>query len=231
MSIQRLLTGKKALLLDMNGTFMFEHDRFSTESNYHEYYRLIGGTLGREQINRTIEAAYNYLDYRYTRKEYIRRFPTVEHAVRATERQTLDEKELARIVETFSYHEMGQIYQEYAEGLKSLAQRFTLGLVSDIWSPKQPWQRLFDKMGLTTLFSGWSFSSDHGMIKPAAEPFEMVLDQLGFKKHQVLVIGDSVQRDLGGAQAAGIDCMLVGGASHENAVLCRPSLLNLLSDA
>ena len=227
MSFQNLPAGKKALLLDMNGTFMFGHDRFSKEEDYYQYYRSTGGNLDSEQVRNIVESAYGYLDSRYADQEYRYRFPSLEYAIRATDRISLDENELDRIVETFSFHEMGYIPEEYAGALKSLAQQYSLGLVSDLWSPKHQWQKLLDEMGLSRLFTGCSFSSDHGTVKPAAEPFEEVLHQLKLEKNQAIVIGDSIRRDLGGALAAGIDCILVGGACHQDAVSCLPSLLDL----
>ncbi len=70
-----------------------------------------------------------------------------------------------------------------------------------------------------------SFSSDHGMIKPSPKPFELVLEKLHILNTQAIVIGDSLRRDLGGAKNAGIDCILVGGAKHQDALGAFSSLL------
>lgn len=40
------------------------------------------------------------------------------------------------------------------------------------------------------------------------------------------MVGDSVRRDLGGAKAAGIDCVLVGGAEHPDARGCYENLID-----
>ena len=55
-----------------------------------------------------------------------------------------------------------------------------------------------------------------------------MVEKLGIQTTQALVIGDSVRRDLGGAKAAGIDCVLVGGSKSEDAVCCLESMLTLL---
>lgn len=73
-----------------------------------------------------------------------------------------------------------------------------------------------------------SFSSDHGIVKPSPKPFEFVLDQLNILNAQAIIIGDSPRRDLGGAKNAGIDCILVGGAKHPDALGTFRSLLDLL---
>ena len=70
-----------------------------------------------------------------------------------------------------------------------------------------------------------SFSSDLGMVKPSPRPFELVLNTLGLGCSDAVVIGDSIRRDLGGAMAAGIDCILVGGATHNQALASYRDLL------
>jgi FMN phosphatase YigB (HAD superfamily) len=229
MSHLNWITDKIALLLDMNGTFMFGQDRFSKDCNYHDYYRSVGGTLGKQQVNQSIEAAYNYLDVRYPQAAYRYAFPSIEAALKATCGLPIveDEVELERLIKTFTYHELGHISEAYVLALKSLAQRYTLGLVADIWAPKQSWVNLFEQTGISACFSACSFSSDHGIVKPAKEPFEMVIQQLGIEKNQALVIGDCPRRDLGGAVAAGMDCVLVGGATHDKARYACSSLLQL----
>jgi FMN phosphatase YigB (HAD superfamily) len=123
------------LLLDMNGTFMFNGDRFSQERDYSIVYHQLGGTLSAERVNRC---------------------------------------------------------------------------------------------GVLGLCEAASFSSDCGMVKPSPQPFQSVLDRMQVSPQDAVVIGDSVRRDLGGAIAAGIDCILVGGATHSSAIGCRSSLLELV---
>ena len=56
------------------------------------------------------------------------------------------------------------------------------------------------------------------------------MEQLALPKESCIVIGDSVRRDLGGAFAAGIDCILVGGALDERAIGTYPNLLELCNE-
>lgn len=44
-----------------------------------------------------------------------------------------------------------------------------------------------------------------------------------------IVIGDSARRDLGGAIAAGMDCILVGGAIQPSAFATVANLLNIVA--
>lgn len=222
-----MFSEKKALLLDMNSTFMFGEDNFGASEDFSRHYHEIGGTLSKAEINRIIRSVYDYLDERYPDETYRHNFPSVESAIKQTIPDELARDEISKIVDTFAFHEIGYIPNEYIEALHKLNQQFQLAVVIDIWAPKSPWLGLFEASGIDTLFSASSFSSDHGMVKPSPKPFELVIEQLAIKKQQGLVIGDSVRRDLGGAKAAGIDCVLVGGAEHPHAVACYPNLLAL----
>ena len=222
-----IFDGKKALLLDMNSTFMFGEDRFGSSEDYFEHYSTLEGTLSRPKINSIIRGIYEYLSARYPDEKYRHHFPSVEQALSATSDQPYDDEEIQRIVATFAHYELGSIPTAHAHALCILKQRFILGAVIDIWSPKTAWLETFRRSGVHTLFAGMSFSSDHGMVKPSPKPFELVLNQLNIPKTQAVVVGDSPRRDLGGAKNAGIDCILVGGAAHHDALGHFSSLLEL----
>lgn len=211
----------------MNSTFMFGEDRFGASEDFSTHYFKIGGALPKAEINRVIRAAYAYLDARYPDEEYRHCFPSVERALREVANCSLDEDEIKRIVDTFSFHELGHIPKEYIAALHTLRQRFMLAAVIDIWSPKKAWLETFEHAGIAGLFSALSFSSDHGMVKPSPKPFELVLNQLGIANTEAVVVGDSPRRDLGGARNAGIDCILVGGATHPHALRNLGNLLEL----
>jgi len=224
-----MFTGKKALLLDMNSTFMFGEDRFSESEDFSAHYFRIGGTLPESEINRIVRGAYRYLEARYPDENYRHSFPSLESAVLQIVGETLHRDEVEKIIETFSFHELGYIPNEYAAALHKLRQRFRLAAVIDIWSPKKAWLKEFERAGISGLFSATSFSSDHGMVKPSPKPFELVLSQLGISGSEAVVVGDSPRRDLGGAKSAGIDCILVGGAEHPDALKSFDNLLQLCS--
>ncbi len=220
-----MYSNKSVLLLDMNSTFMFGEDNFGSSEDFSKYYHKIGGILSTEEINRIIRAVYSYLDERYPDENFRHTFPTIEVVLKTIVNQEFPEEEVSKVVNTFAQHEIGCIPSEYIEVLHTLSKNFKLAVVIDIWAPKITWVRLFEKLGINELFSASSFSSDHGMVKPSPKPFELVIEQLDVNKDQSLVIGDSIRRDLGGAQAAGIDCVLVGGSQHSNAVGCYENLL------
>lgn len=221
---------KNTLLLDMNGTFMFGEDRFGDSENFSIHYNRLGGALRPTMVNQIIREAYNYLDKRYTDESYQNCFPSVKSAIFEVSDKSLDASEINRLTEVFSHHELGQIPDAFVEVLQKLHRDFTLAAVIDIWAPKPPWLNAFQNTGTDKLFSATSFSSDHGMVKPSPKPFELVLRQLGKKRSEAVVIGDSVRRDLGGAKNADIDCILVGGARHPYALRNFKDLLEFYSE-
>ncbi len=222
---EKMFADKKALLLDMNSTFMFGEDRFGISEDFSNHYYKIGGILPKNEINQIIRSAYKYLDERYPDEKYRHNFPSLESAIQRVAKSKLSEEERTKIINTFAFHELGHIPNEYRVALHELKQYFLLAVVIDIWAPKQAWLNLFETSGISDLFSGMSFSSDHGMVKPSSKPFQLVLEQLGISNTESLVVGDSVRRDLGGAIAAEIDCVLVGGVEHAKAVGCYKNLL------
>jgi len=225
-----MFTDKQVLLLDMNGTFMFSEDNFGDDEDYSIYYENIGGTEYADNINEIIQYIYDHLDVRYPDIEYRESFPTVESVIKTHPDYNISDKEIDRIVDTFAEHEIGKISSQYVNILHELSLHYTLGLVIDIWSPKQKWLNLFQQKGITSFVSAYSFSSDHGIVKPSPKPFNQIVTQLGVDKNRCLMIGDSERRDLGGAKAAGIDCVLVGGAEHEDAVASYKNLIALAKE-
>ena len=213
-----MFKGKEAILLDMNSTFMFGEDRFGEVEDYSKYYKSIGGRLPNDVVNRIINSAYDYLAVKYPSEDYRHSFPSLQTAIEESSEMSIPSKEKEKIIQTFAYHEHGYIPQSYVQALIALKRRFKLALVIDIWAPKQMWVDTFERLGIWALFSAYSFSSDHGMVKPSPKPFEMVVNKLGLPKKKCLVVGDSVRRDLGGSLKASIDCVLVGGEQSNLAV-------------
>jgi len=225
-----MFSEKKALLLDMNSTFMFGEDRFGKNEDFFKYYKKTGGSLKKSELNQIIMSAYDYLDIRYPDEKFRNNFPSLKKAIEQSTGVEITKEEIEKIIDTFAFHELGCIPKEFIGVLHKLKEDFILAVVIDIWSPKKMWLETFEKAGITKLFSAWSFSSDHGIVKPSPIPFELVVDKLNLPKDECLVIGDSIRRDLGGAVAAGIDCILVGGASDPRASGCYPSLLEFCNE-
>jgi len=89
------------------------------------------------------------------------------------------------------------------------------------------WLNTFRKLEIDSLFSAISFSSDHGMVKPSPKPFQLIMNQMNVSPDECIMIGDSVRRDLGGAIAAGIDCILINGARDNQAIASFDNLIEI----
>jgi FMN phosphatase YigB (HAD superfamily) len=216
------------ILLDMNDTFMFNADRFSPQEDYAIAYRQLGGALESRRVNSLIRSAYDYLAVRYPDPQYHEAFPSLRQAfISAQGNELLTGNELDRLIDTFALHELGVVPPEYAAAIAQLAQHFRLGLVVDIWAPKARWVAALTQCGVLPLCEYASFSSDHGIVKPSPRPFLNVLGQMGVNPGEAIVIGDSVRRDLGGATAAGIGCILVGGAQDTGAIASMANLIEV----
>ncbi len=211
----------------MNGTFMFGHDNFGHEEDFSKHYHAIGGKFNAKRINNIIRSAYSDLDKIYPDEHYRHHFPSLKSTIKKYLNSKIDNHEITKIIDTFSFHEIGYIPDEYREVLHHLNKKYLLAIVIDIWAPKSTWINLFNGLDINKLFSASSFSSDHGMVKPSPKPFERVIKELGLPKDRCLMIGDSIRRDLGGAIAVGVDCVLVGGAKHPDAVGCYENLIEL----
>ena len=228
--MRKRFVDKKALLLDMNSTFMFGEDRFGDDEDYSIYYRSIGGAVSSQEVNRLITLTYEYLAERYPDERFRHAFPSVRHVLTQVSNDDLSDYEIDLVINTFAFHEHGYIPEEYINVLFNLREQFILSAVIDIWAPKRLWIDTFKRHNIYSLFSAFSFSSDHGMVKPSPEPFRRVVEQLNLPINQCVVIGDSVRRDLGGATAAGIECILVGVGKSEQAIAHYPTLIDFYND-
>lgn len=128
-----MLRDFEAIILDMNATFMFGHDRFGDHENYGEFFRAIGGTLAEETASDIIRNVFAYLAPKYPDPMFRECFPSIRAALAAVvPAGSISETDLSCLVDTFAYHERGTVSSEYAEALKDLASTHRLGLVADI---------------------------------------------------------------------------------------------------
>lgn len=226
--MKNYLKHKHAILLDMNSTFLFNEDRFGAEQDYSIIYQQLGGKLPKTQVNQIIGASFAYLAERYP--HYEQRFPSVPDALRSVTEELADD-DIQLLTDTFAIHERGDLSPDYAKALHQLSHEYRLGAVIDIWAPKYRWLSYFEEHNILHLFEAYSFSSDHGHVKPSPYGFELVLSAMKLQPHEAVFIGDSIHHDLGGANAAGMDCILVGDAESETAVAKFENLLGFCAVA
>lgn len=92
-----------------------------------------------------------------------------------------------------------------AEGIRTLAATFKLGIISDTgFASGRAQDKLLAQDGLLQHFSATVYSVDVGHAKPRPEPFRRALELLGVEPNEAIHVGDIERTDVGGALAAGV---------------------------
>lgn len=111
-----------------------------------------------------------------------------------------------------------------AEGIRELASRFKLAIVSDTGFPSGHAQnRLLEQDGLLQHFSATVYSGEIGHCKPRPEPFLKALELLDAKPGEALHVGDIERTDVAGSLGVGmrairLDAMRASGSSEAELV-------------
>ena len=214
------------VLLDMNGTFLFGFDRFGREEDFGATYARLGYTaLEPAEAHERVRRAYDFLAVRYVDETYYDRFPSVAEAFAKTGRTPLGSEVSRELVATFAAHELGVLLEGHRAALHRLAARTRVGLLSNLWAPKEPWLAAFAEWGIDGVFAATTFSSDGPLIKPDARLFALALAEVGVAPGRAVYVGDSWRCDVAGALGAGLDAVWLprgraaaGAASREGPV-------------
>lgn len=94
-------------------------------------------------------------------------------------------------------------FPDTREILESLMEKYTLSLLTDGIASIQ--RKKLEKTHLINMFSFIIISEEVGFRKPSAELFNHVLQLVKVGHDEALMIGDSLESDLVGAENAGID--------------------------
>lgn len=218
----------KALLLDMNGTFMFGHDRFGpTEDFFSTYLAMGSGCLSPDEVKQAVLSVYRRMSADYSNPGRVDDFPSVAESFARHARVPEDEAVLLERV--FAAHERGRVPEPFANCVRRLAARHAIGVVSNIWARKEIWLSHFEEIGIAGVWRTMVFSSDTRSIKPSPVLFRRAIDDLGVNPGDILFVGDSLRADIEPAKALGMNTAWVGAAAtlHASAVWTAPSLLEL----
>jgi putative hydrolase of the HAD superfamily len=110
-------------------------------------------------------------------------------------------------------------YEDTCPALDGLKRRgFRLALVSNSpWgSPASLWREEVRRLGLDPFLDATIFCGDVGWRKPARQIFEFALEKLRVSRQECVFVGDDPRWDLAGAQAIGMEAILIdrgGGLS------------------
>jgi len=200
------------IMLDMNGTFLFDFDRFDESQNFGETYVRTGYTnVSEQEAQRYVRGAYDHMIVRYIDEAYYHRFPTVPAAISASARETLAPDIIGELTDTFALHELGVLPPTHKQALDKLAAKHPLSVLSNLWAPKHRWLKKFPEWGIHQHFKALHFSSDGSEMKPHKAFFNRALTNLQLSPKQVLYVGDSYRCDVMGAIGAGVDVVWLAG--------------------
>ncbi len=202
------------MLLDMNGTFMFGHDRLGRDEDFFATYRLCGGrNLQREQLLQIMHATCGALLHEYERPERFDDFPSLTQAFR--EYGQAGEAEIPILQRVFAAHEIGQVPPLHRTFLQQTARTHKLGVVSNLCAEPVPWLELLQKEGLLSLFETVVFSSAGKSIKPSHFLFERALSRFPADA-AIVFVGDSLTRDIIPAKELGLSTVWIApsGSTH-----------------
>src|SRR6185312_14338016 len=199
----------KALLLDMNGTFMFGHDRFGEREDFFAAYQASGGgALDRRTVDTAIRATFGGMMADYRDPARLNDFPSVVEAL--ARYADAPAAETAALAGAFAAHEQGHVPSDHAACLQRLAEGHALGVVSNIFAPKHGWLAHFDEVGIRQLWATTVFSSDGRSIKPSPAMFRRAVAEVGAQPGEILFIGDSLAADILPAKALGMATAWIG---------------------
>jgi putative hydrolase of the HAD superfamily/5'-nucleotidase len=211
------------VLLDMNGTFMFGHDRLGPEEDFHRTYHAVGGRmLDPPAVTAIMRATCDALQAAYDDPAHFDDFPTLREAFPRYGGAPPEEIEF--LEQVFSLHELGSCPLEHAGFLRRLAGTHRLGVVSNICTPPDAVKARLREAGLAGVFTHTTFSSAGRSIKPSPVIFRRALEAFPADS-RVLFVGDSLDRDIRPARSLGWGTAWIappGAAAREaDAVVAR----------
>lgn len=194
------------ILFDMNHTFMFGEDRFGEHEDFYKTYLQLGGAdLSSQEVNLAIRQCFEGMDLAYKDPSRADSFLTVAEALQTfTALVSAPAQELKLLVDVFAEHEVGFVPKPHADFLRDLSSTNQLGLVSNIWAPKNRWLAEFERAGIDQAFRAIVFSSDGRSVKPSKRLFLDALAFLDAAPADALFVGDSLTHDIAPARGLGM---------------------------
>jgi FMN phosphatase YigB (HAD superfamily) len=201
----RFLSRFDTVIFDLNGTLARDYDRFGHEHDYYATYtRLGGGRLTPAAVRIKVEESLKRCLLRYDLGPWDP-FPPYGDFL-----ELADPAEKRLVEATVADHELGVVPDSRVAWLRELARTHRIGLVSDIWAPAGRLRAYLSKTGLGSLFSAVVISSEEGAVKPSPRVFRTAMDRLGCRPSSAVFVGDSLKRDVVGAQACGMATVWIG---------------------
>lgn len=117
-------------------------------------------------------------------------------------------------------------YPETMEALEMLKKKgVKIAIVSNTFT--QSVDGLLEKFGMDKLFDAVCFSCDIGSLKTDPGLIQAALDKLGVTKEETVLVGDSLETDIAGAEKAGVTPVLIDRKDTRNYTNKIKSLLEV----
>ncbi len=201
----RFLSRFDAVIFDLNGTLAENYDRFGSEQDYYATYnRLGGGRLTPAAVRGMVDESMKRCLERYEGGPWDP-FPPYGNFLELD-----DPAEKSLVESTVADHELGVVPDSRMAWLRDLARTHRIGLLSDIWGPAGALRTYLRETGLGSVFGAVVISSEEGAVKPSPRLFRAAVDRLGCRSSSALFVGDSLRRDVAGAQACGLATVWIG---------------------
>lgn len=213
-----LVADRSTILLDLNHTLAFQCDRFDPREDFAATYREIGGShLSPSDVKALIVAICDRLQTIGRDPSRFDSFPRIEAVLAAQEpTRHLPPAEHELLAAVIGLHEVGTIPVAHADGVRELASRFRLGIVSNMWAASTYCRDAIRDAGIDNCFESLVFSSDHGVTKPSRAIFDISMREMGISPDDAVYVGNSLRRDVAGGQNAGIAVVWIN-AKRESA--------------
>jgi len=98
-------------------------------------------------------------------------------------------------------------------------------------TPKLSVDGVLEKFGFDKLFDAVCFSYETGFLKTDVEMFDVALEKLGISREDAIMVGDSLETDIAGAEKAGIMAVLIdrkGTREYKNKIRSLTEIENFL---
>ena len=126
---------------------------------------------------------------------------------------------------------LAKVYPETIDTLKALkAKKIKLAIVSN--APHGNVEEAIEKFGMKDLFDAVIVSHEEGKLKTEGL-FDIALKKLKIKKDSAIVVGDSLETDIKGADAAGIKGYLIdrrGKREYVNKIASLTDVLKIVEE-
>lgn len=214
----------KAVLFDYGGTL--DSDGTPWLERFYPLYRREGIEVSREEFRKAFYASDDELPGRFV--------------LDGMDLERTVSLQVAGVLERLSPEDSGAasaVARAFIEGcrgtlernrpiLERLARRYRLGVVSNFYGNLDA---VLEGEGLGGLFGVVADSAKVGSLKPDKGIFEHALSRLGAVPAEGLMVGDSIPRDMRGAERVGMEHAWIAGPADSGREPCCPRVWTLPS--